>query len=282
LYAQKKVCYAYYVASKNTGKFFRRDGSPLDTSVNTISAVLPTAAVLVDKELFSISSDKNIKTTILDRVVALKQRIKLPQTNLKLPEVQTKTLVRWSAISTGGFVAAALMLLLIPMKLRPQVDKYAIYTSKPLVLAKTSYDIYTKDSRSQRIDEIFKAYNCPLEGMGEKFVHEADKNDIPWWIAASIAFQESSCGKNTPKVDGAESYNAWGWAVYGDNVHTFDNWARGIETVSKYLSKRFFSQGITETCEIMRVYTPPSNGSWCNGVDHFRNQIENYKTPAQL
>ena len=50
-----------------------------------------------------------------------------------------------------------------------------------------SYDIYTKDSRSQRINEVFGLYNCPLEGMGEKFVHEAGSDrmlfgtDLPWF-----------------------------------------------------------------------------------------------------
>jgi hypothetical protein len=115
--------------------------------------------------------------------------------------------------------------------------------------------------------------------MGDVFVNEADKNDIPWYLAAAVAFQESGCGKNTPKVDGAESYNAWGWEVYGNTVHTFENWVRGIETVSSYFSKNFFSKGISDPCEIMKTYTPSSGGSWCAGVNEFADQIKNYRTP---
>jgi hypothetical protein len=158
-------------------------------------------------------------------------------------------------------------------------NEYSIYSSRPLTLDKSTQDVDYKDSRAQKINEIFKAYNCPLEGMGDIFVTEADENDIPWWLLAAVAFQESSCGKRTPKVDGEESYNAWGWGVYGDTTHAFDNWARGIEAISSYFGQKFFSKGITELCEIMKVYTPPSNGSWCIGVNEFAEQIKNYQTP---
>lgn len=118
--------------------------------------------------------------------------------------------------------------------------------------------------------------------MGEVFVHEADKNNIPYWLVAAVSFQESGCGKKTPETDGVESYNAWGWGVWGDNKHGFDNWARGIETVSKYFGDRFYSQGYTDTCEIMKVYTPPSNGSWCRGVNYFGDEIMNFSSEGDL
>jgi hypothetical protein len=187
----------------------------------------------------------------------------------------------WISASVTVFPLIATVYMMLPPKLRvPSINRYFAYTAKPLRMDETSSDVYIRDSRSQRINEIFKYYKCPLEGMGEVFVHEADKNNIPWWLVASIAFQESTCGKFTPKVQGQETYNAWGWAVYGDNVQGFDNWARGVETVSKYMSTRFFSKGITDTCDIMKVYTPPSNGSWCKGVDYFGDIIQNYKSPA--
>jgi len=160
--------------------------------------------------------------------------------------------------------------------------QYSIFSAKPLTHDISEQSIYAQDSRSQKINEVFKIYNCPLEGMGEVFVREADKYDIPWWLTASVAFQESSCGKNTPKIDGQESYNAWGWGVYGDTVHTFDNWARGIETVSEYFRNKFYSKNKTDLCEIMKTYTPPSNGSWCQGVGHFAEIFQNFKTPAEL
>ena len=164
---------------------------------------------------------------------------------------------------------------------KPQ--KYALYSSKPLVLGAMTGAPGLGDPRAGKIDEVFATFNCPLEGLGKVFVEEADKNNIPYWIVASIAFQESSCGKNIPGVgeDKDHSYNAWGWAVYGDNVHGFDSWEDGIAVVSKYMNERFFAQGVTDLCEIMKTYTPPSQGSWCEGVDYFREMINEYKTPIK-
>jgi len=156
---------------------------------------------------------------------------------------------------------------------------YSIFSSRPLTLDKSTQDVDYKDSRAQKINEIFRAYSCPLEGLGDVFVSEADKNDIPWYLVAAVAFQESGCGKKTPKVNGEESYNAWGWGVYGNTTHTFENWVRGVETVSSYFSQKFFSKGTTDLCDIMKIYTPPSNGSWCAGVQEFADLITNYQTP---
>ncbi|MFA6981612.1 MAG: hypothetical protein WC243_01130, partial [Patescibacteria group bacterium] len=100
-------------------------------------------------------------------------------------------------------------------------------------------------------------------------------------FAAAIAFQESNCGRRTPKIEGVEeTYNAWGWGVWGDNLRTFGSWEEGIERVSKYLGDNFFSQGITDPCEIMKTYTPPSDGSWCEGVKYFGEIISGYQTPS--
>ncbi|OGC68730.1 hypothetical protein A2415_02140 [candidate division WWE3 bacterium RIFOXYC1_FULL_39_7] len=190
---------------------------------------------------------------------------------------------KWIVTSLLLFTFTSIATIIYPIKITHEnIDKYSIYSSKPLTLGGTEYEVYSKDSRSQKINEIFKEFNCPLEGLGEVFVYEADRNHIPWWIVASIAFQESSCGKMTPEPGGVESYNAWGWGVYGENVQMFDNWVRGIETVSSYLRENFYSQNIKDTCEIMKTYTPPSKGSWCEGVNFFGQMIQEYKTPISL
>ena len=85
--------------------------------------------------------------------------------------------------------------------------------------------------------------------------------------------------KNTPKVDGADTYNAWGYGIFPGSSRGFDNWARGVETVSKYLGDNFFAKGVSDTCVIMKTYTPPSTGSWCSGVNYFGNLIQNFSSP---
>jgi hypothetical protein len=157
--------------------------------------------------------------------------------------------------------------------------RYTVFNAKPLVTGSKTTEVSAKDSRAQAIDSVFRFYKCPIEGLGPVFVEEADKNNIPYWLVASIAFQESSCGKNTPVKDGKESNNLWGYGVWGKHVKTFETIEQGIAAVSVYMDQRFYSQGITELCDIMKVYTPPSQGSWCRGVGFFRDKIVNYQSP---
>jgi hypothetical protein len=218
----------------------------------------------------NINNSSKIFTAVTNKIVQGRNTL----SSIKLPNSPVQV---WAMSSVLLFILASVMFLTTPWKIKPvQQDKYPIYASTPLTLKDMNYSIYTRDSRAQKINAVFKEYKCPLEGLGEVFVYEADKYNIPWWLVASVSFQESSCGKKTPEPSGLESYNAWGWAVYGDNVQTFDNWVRGIETVSEYMSERFYQKGITEPCDIMKTYTPPSQGSWCEGIKYFGDQIQNY------
>lgn len=192
------------------------------------------------------------------------------------------THAKWAGAGTIISLILATFLFGVPVykHKHPVPDKYSLYSSIPLTLDSVSQELDYSDSRAVRIDKVFEVFNCPMHGLGEAIVKEADDADIPYWVVAAIAFQESSCGKNTPTLDGVNSNNAWGWATYGANVYEFDSYEQGIETVSKYLSKKFYSAGITDMCEIMRTYTPPSNGSWCKGVEYFGDLIQSYKSPS--
>lgn len=205
-----------------------------------------------------------------------------PAQSFTLPKIKIKPsiILGWFAFSTVLSVFVLLGLLITsfnPQKIH--ASKYSIFSSKPLVLGRSSERILSADARAAALEGVLEYFECPMQGMGKAFVEEADKNGIPYWLAPAIAFQESSCGKKTPEKDGIESYNGWGWGVWGEHVKFFDDWEHGIVTVSQYLGDRFYSKGITDPCEIMRVYTPPSNGSWCKGVLYFKDVITQYESP---
>jgi hypothetical protein len=177
------------------------------------------------------------------------------------------------------FIATFLFKVPLYVSKQSTPDKYSLFSSIPLTLDTVKQDIDYRDSRADRINSVMEYFNCPMSGLGKTFVEKADEYEIPYWVTAAIAFQESSCGKNVPTIDGQTTNNAWGYATYGSSKHHFSSFEEGIDTVSQYLSNQFYSRGITDTCEIMKTYTPPSNGSWCEGVDYFGQFIQGYKTP---
>lgn len=264
---------------KNGKKILKRKANnhPVKESIETIglveiSSVNSISSLVTQKDKVKISSKiRNLPNKIYSEKIKSKIHLK----NMRVGVTNM-----WASISVVAIFVFLISVMITPQKARPEDTKrYAVYSSRPLTLQPSTNTINSSDSRAQRINGVFKIYNCPLEGLGDVIVYEADKNDIPWWLVAAVSFQESGCGKKTPKPGGAESYNAWGWGVYGGYVFSFDNWVRGIETVSKYFGDKFFSKGIADTCEIMKTYTPPSQGSWCEGVDHFGDIITNYESP---
>jgi len=153
------------------------------------------------------------------------------------------------------------------------------YTAKAPNNTQSDFETQAQDARALKIEGVFTKFKCPLTGTGEYIVQKADEHSIPYWLVAAVSFQESGCGKKTPTVAGLEnSYNAWGYGVWGGNVKTFESWEAGISALSKYFDANFFSKGITDPCEIMRVYTPPSKGSWCEGVKYFGEMIQNFES----
>ena len=260
--------------SQNKKRFFKYKGKDVNTVdkelVNTLATARETVSSL--SELKIETADKKTFSFDLD---GFKQLVRF------LPKFDVVTTSRWGTAFVGlSFVLIAFVFkvpILKAQQLAP--EKYSVFSSTPLTIENVDTRIVHIDSKAERIDSIFRKYKCPLAGFGQVFVDEAEKNEIPYWLLPAMAFQESSCGKNTPVVDGIDTYNLFGWAVWGENVHGFDSYEHAIQTVSKYMYTKFYSQNITELCDIMKVYTPPSNGSWCQGVGYFAEEIESYSTP---
>lgn len=171
--------------------------------------------------------------------------------------------------SIAGFVYAT--------SFKTEVESPSVFGAKTLTLPESQFQAIQIDSRALKIEKVFEKFKCPLAGNGAFIVEKADEHGIPYWLVPAVAFQESGCGKKTPEPTGiTESYNAWGYGIWGQNIKTFNGWEAGISAVSKYFGVNFFSKGITDPCQIMEIYTPPSKGSWCEGVKYFADLIENF------
>jgi hypothetical protein len=137
------------------------------------------------------------------------------------------------------------------------------------IIAKT----YAIDARTVLLKKFFSKYSSPLEKQADFIVYQADKYSIDYRLIPAISMQESTGCKFIPD----NSFNCWGYGIYGDKVTRFSGYEEAIETVSRGLRKNYYEKGLTTPQAIMHKYTPPSialGGPWASGVEYFFDDIE--------
>ncbi|MDP2637611.1 MAG: hypothetical protein Q8P26_00945 [Candidatus Levybacteria bacterium] len=131
-------------------------------------------------------------------------------------------------------------------------------------------DIIFKDARIEIVKQFFQRYKSPLEPFAKDIVKAADTYGLDYRLLPAIAMQESNvCHKII-----ANSYNCWGFGIYGKKVTRFENYPQAIETVSRTLAKNYIAGGLDTPEKIMKKYTPSNDGSWAFSVNFFMNQLQ--------
>ncbi len=148
----------------------------------------------------------------------------------------------------------------------PGVAYAALPTNENVFAAK----FIASDARVEMVRQFLARYKSPLEPYAEHIVTTADKYNIDHRLIPAIAMQESGlCKKNRQ-----ESFNCWGFGVYGKKYHHFDNYEQAIDAVTQTLAVKYIGKGLDTPDEIMTKYTPSSNGSWAFSVNHFMAQMQ--------
>ncbi|KXK10920.1 MAG: hypothetical protein UZ22_OP11002000550 [Microgenomates bacterium OLB23] len=140
----------------------------------------------------------------------------------------------------------------------------------PLVLGAIDSEVKLADGRAANLQRFLRSINSPLFEYTDIIVEEADKHGYDYRVLVAIAMQESTGCKRIPP----DSYNCWGWGIYGDTVTKFSSYEEGIRIVSSGIKRLYIDKGLITTEDIMRKYTPSSNGSWAWAVRHFFQRIE--------
>lgn len=148
-----------------------------------------------------------------------------------------------------------------------QTVAYAALPSGQYVLGATISE--DSGARAEKIRQFLARYNSPLEPHAADIVAAADEYGLDHRLIPAIAMQESTLCKKIP----VNSYNCWGFGIYGNKVTRFANYKEGIYTVTKALATRYKSRGLVTPEQIMSMYTPSSNGSWARGVNSVINQL---------
>lgn len=143
------------------------------------------------------------------------------------------------------------------------------YAALPPASGTLKTDIVSEDARVSAVRDFFKKYKSDLQPYAETVIEAADKYDLDYRLIPAIAMQESTLCKKAPK----DSYNCWGFGIYGKKVTRFDNYEDAINTVTKTLANQYKAKGLETPEEIMTRYTPSSNGAWANGVNEFMDQL---------
>lgn len=117
----------------------------------------------------------------------------------------------------------------------------------------TTQEVKDRKERADKIDALLASYNSPLVGYGDKFVEEADKNDIDWRLLVAISGQESTFGIHACK----KATNSF--LGYGSCKINFKSVDEAIERVSASLGGNLESTarhygGNKTTLQILQKY----------------------------
>lgn len=165
---------------------------------------------------------------------------------------------------------------LIPAFLNFSISK--IYSAEITSVGSSAVPVLRKiketdpDHKLLKLKKFLKKQEAPLFDNAEDFVKEARKNNLPLYLVAGISGAESSFGKFIP----FNSYNPFGWGVYGNNVIYFKSFKEAIAVVSFEIRKRYKDNLKPE--QIGPSYAQ-SYIRWIVNVKSFTEQIEN--TPLE-
>ncbi|HCQ31183.1 TPA: hypothetical protein DIU27_02225 [Candidatus Collierbacteria bacterium] len=153
----------------------------------------------------------------------------------------------------------------------PNPKEPYIFSALPSFDEQIKTSIKTADARPEIIRQYLHRFGSPLEPYSDLIVILSDQYQFDYRWLVAIAQQESNLCKRIPE----NSYNCWGWGIYGDKVTRFDNYEDALRRIAPQFTKIFLKGNHTkDPLEVMKTYTPPSDGSWANGVSQFFDHLE--------
>lgn len=180
----------------------------------------------------------------------------------------------WFATATTALMFALLFgfYLSTPKLLNPTTQNFKLYAALPKSETTVSDEISSSDGRGKIIEDFFNNYKSPLAAYSQHFIEVSDKYKLDYRLLPAISMQESNGGKRIIN----DSYNPFGYGIYGSLVIKFNSWDEAIERVGKALREDYLDKGLKTPPQIMAKYTPPSlakDGTWAKGVIAFMEEL---------
>jgi len=156
----------------------------------------------------------------------------------------------------------------------PSLFYYSLFAQQPPEGMVLEESVTMKEGRAAQLRAYLEWQKSPMATEAEAFIRISDKYGLNWLLLPAIAGKESTFGKQIP----TNSFNAFGWGVFGDQVLRYESWEQAIEAVAAGL-KRYAENGRTTVELIEPAYCPPSFGShhaWRDGVNYFMWEIAEF------
>lgn len=129
------------------------------------------------------------------------------------------------------------------------------------------------DARAEIVASFLERHDSPLEPYdhyGRVLVETADRYNLDYRLLPAIMMQESNLCKSI--IPG--SNNCLGFGIHARGTLTFDSYEASFDRAARELKQRYVDIGLTTPEDIMRKYTPSSNGSWAFSVNQWIVEME--------
>ncbi len=192
----------------------------------------------------------------------------------KLPNFRFSFVFLWFVAAYLALVFAifSVTFLSIAKQVTAQSQNFRLYAALPDSSVQIMDTIVKEDARAKIVADFFKDYDSPLQELAHTFIAVADKYNLDYRLLPAISMQESNGARRMIN----DSFNPFGYGIYGDKVLKFSSYEEAIERVGKGLRDDYLDQGLTTPDTIMAKYTPPAltkGGSWARGVSSFMIEL---------
>lgn len=131
----------------------------------------------------------------------------------------------------------------------------------------------TADIRVTALRLFLNKYQSPLAEVADYLVQQADLWGIDYALIPAISMQESQGCKRIPE----NSYNCWGYGIYGDKVTRFASYKEAITQIAKTIRLSYINNGKTNATLVEDIWAPPSRGQWSYSVNFFIGKIKEFE-----
>lgn len=129
----------------------------------------------------------------------------------------------------------------------------------------------SQDIRITTLKRFLTNINSPLVSNVEDIITYADLYSLDYALVPAISMQESNGCKRIPN----NSYNCWGFGIYGSKITRFGSYKEAIAKVSKTIHESYIKAGLTNPTLLEDKWAPPSKGQWSYAVNYYISLIHN-------